>query len=101
MFYNFKNVRYALDEANYNISMKTKTLSIRELHKEIPNIAGYIHLGYTINITKHKNILFQITKPLQDTTKKKLYTKEDILKFARPFPNGKNLSSEIDSIVYS
>ena len=78
--------------------MVPKVITVRELHKSLPAIAKRVAKGQSYVVTRYAKTLFRIEPDVPAETEKKTYTLDDIL--AIKFKGGKNLSRDIDKIVY-
>lgn len=78
--------------------MAPKTITVRELHNSLPKIAARVAKGQSYVVTRYAKTLFRIEPEIPAEKDRKTYTLEDIL--AIKFKGGRNLSRDIDKIVY-
>lgn len=78
--------------------MAPKTITVRELHNSLPKIAARVAKGQSYVVTRYAKTLFRIEPDVPVEKEKKTYTLDDIL--AIKFKGGKNLSRDIDKVVY-
>ncbi len=77
--------------------MDTKIISVKQLHKELKNIADLALKGHSFIVVKNSKPVFRI-EPIKENKIKK-YTLDDFRKIQFRFKN-KNLSKNIDNIIY-
>ena len=73
------------------------TITVRELHQDLPRIAAKVKRGQRFIVVKHAVPLFSIG-PAIEPLEKPQYTMADFAKIQ--FKGGKNLSRDIDKILY-
>lgn len=73
------------------------TISIRELHTDLPRISRIINAGGSILVQKYNKPFFKIV-PVNEEKKKK-YSRKEAIELLR-FSGEPDLSTHIDDIVY-
>ena len=83
-----------------------QTINVRQLQRNMKDISAKVQQGESFAVFKNSDLIFQInpaatiTLPKKKKHKEETTTLHDVFKNAQ-FNNGKNLSAEVDNIVYS